>query len=85
MNKYKKIKKQKKLAKRIIKNADRSECCDTQLKTSKLGRVMCTSCNKFCKVIPGKQTINPKHYIPILIWITILVALVIAACIHSRV
>lgn len=52
MNKHKIIK-QKKLAKRIIKNSDRSACCNEKLKTSKLGRVMCTKCNKFCKIVPG--------------------------------
>ena len=56
---HKEIKK-KKLAKRIIKNSDRSACCNEKLKTSKLGRVMCTVCNKFCKVIPGKE--KKHHY-----------------------
>ena len=79
--KYKEIKK-KQLAKRIIKNSDRSSCCNETLKTSKPGRVMCTKCNKFCKVVAKEITArNNKamHYTAGLIWVSILAALVIAA------
>lgn len=79
MNKFKE-KRKKQLAKRIIRNSDRSACCNEPLKTSKLGRVMCTVCNKFCKIVPGKT----NNYTVGLIWVGILTAMVVMAYLYSR-
>ena len=76
--------KEKKLAKRMILNKDRSSCCNEPLKTSKPGRVMCSSCNRFCKIVPGKKISNNNNYTTSIVFV-ILSALALIVFVASSV